>query len=90
MKRDRQARLFLSHAFNTEGRAASQIITDKLPHLLPRGIKLIVLNAVTEWRDDVVDPHQLMPVSPARLRIELRCILRRPSTIGWHDGKAAD
>ena len=40
--------LVLSHGFNMDGRAASQTITDKIPHLLARGIKPIVLSAVTE------------------------------------------
>jgi len=60
-----------------DGRAASQTITDKIPHLLARGIEPIVLSAVTGRRDDVVEHHQLLPVSPAGLRFDLRYILRR-------------
>ena len=69
--------LVLSHGFNMDGRAASQTITDKIPHLLARGINPIVLSAVTGKRDEIVEHHQLLPVSPAGLRFDLRYILRR-------------
>ncbi|MEQ1879927.1 MAG: glycosyltransferase [Burkholderiales bacterium] len=72
-----QTWLVLSHGFNMDGRAASQTITDKIPHLLARGIKPIVLSAVTGRRDEVVEHYQLLPVSPAGLRFDLRFILRR-------------
>ena len=38
----RQRWLILSHAFNMDGRAASQTITDKLPHLRRAGIEVVV------------------------------------------------
>lgn len=60
-----------------DGRAASQTITDKIPHLISRGIEPIVLSAVTGRRDEVVEHHQLLPVSPAGLRFDIRYILRR-------------
>ena len=69
--------LIISHAFNMDGRAASQTITDKIPHLISAGITPIVLSAVTGRRDKVVEHHQLLPVSPAGLRFDLRHILRR-------------
>lgn len=69
--------LILSHAFNMDGRAASQTITDKIPHLVALGIEPIVLSAVTGKRDAVVEHHQLLPVSPVGLRFDLRYILRR-------------
>lgn len=73
----RQTWLLLSHAFNMDGRAASQTITDKIPHLLALGIEPIVLSAVTGTRDEIVEHHQLLPVSPVGLRFDLRFILRR-------------
>lgn len=81
----RERWLILSHAFNMDGRAASQTITDKIPHLFSRGIEPIVLSAVTGRRDDVVEHHQLLPVSPAGLRFDLRYILRRhiSSKVGY-------
>jgi len=69
--------LVLSHAFNMDGRAASQTITDKIPHLIAHGVRPIVLSAVTGTRDPVVEHHQLLPVSPVGLRFDLRFILRR-------------
>lgn len=69
--------LIISHAFNMDGRAASHTITDKIPHLLSLGIEPIVLSAVTGRKDEVVEHHQLLPVSPAGLRFDIRYILRR-------------
>ena len=69
--------LILSHAFNMDGRAASFTITDKIPHLLAQGVRPIVLSAVTGRRDAVVEHHQLLPLSPAALRFDLRHVLRR-------------
>ncbi len=69
--------LVVSHAFNMDGRAASQTITDKIPHLLAKGIRPIVLSAVTGTKDEIVEHHQLLPVSPVGLRFDLRHVLRR-------------
>jgi hypothetical protein len=69
--------LILSHAFNMDGRAASHTITDKIPHLIERGIVPIVLSAVTGRQDKIVEHHQLLPVSPVGLRFDLRHVLRR-------------
>jgi len=67
-----QTWLVLSHAFNMDGRAASQIMTDKIPHLVAAGITPIVLSAVTGRRDPVLEHHQLLAPSPAGLRFDLR------------------
>jgi len=77
MNERRESWLILSHAFNMDGRAASHTITDKIPHLIAQGIEPIVLSAVTGRRDEVVEHHQLLPVSPAGLRFDTRYILRR-------------
>jgi hypothetical protein len=77
LRPDSRQWLILSHAFNMDGRAASQTITDKIPHLLARGVKPIVLSAVTGRRDDIVEHHQLLPWSPVGLRFDLRHVLRR-------------
>ncbi len=73
----RQRWLILAHAFNMDGRAASQTITDKLPHLRQAGIELVVLSGVSGSKDQVVEHHQLWPAGPAGLRFELRHVLRR-------------
>ena len=43
----KQVWLVLSHGFNMDGRAASQTITDKIPHLLKLGIEPVVVSAIT-------------------------------------------
>jgi hypothetical protein len=73
----RQRWLILAHAFNMDGRAASQTITDKLPHLRRAGVEVVVLSGVSGTRDTVVEHHQLWPAGPAGLRFELRHVLRK-------------
>jgi glycosyltransferase involved in cell wall biosynthesis len=69
--------LVLSHAFNMDGRAASQTITDKLPHLERAGIEVVVLSGVSGRRDTHYAHHQLWPAGPAGMRFELRHVLRK-------------
>src|SRR5512143_2094847 len=64
--------LILSHGFNMDGRAASQTITDKIPHLLKEGIEPVVLSAITGRKDEVIEHHQLLPAMPVALRFDLR------------------
>lgn len=76
-KRYTQRWLLLAHAFNMDGRAASQTITDKLPHLEAAGIELVVLSGVSGRKDRNYEHHQLWPVGPAGIRFELRHVLRK-------------
>jgi glycosyltransferase involved in cell wall biosynthesis len=69
--------LVLSHAFNMDGRAASQTITDKLPHLEAAGIELVVLSGVSGRKDTHYEHYQLWPAGPAGIRFELRHVLRK-------------
>lgn len=69
--------LVLSHAFNMDGRAASQTITDKLPHLEAAGIEVVVLSGVSGRKDTRVEHYQLWPLGPAGFRFELRHVLRK-------------
>lgn len=73
----KQRWLVLAHAFNMDGRAASQTITDKLPHLEAAGIELVVLSGVSGSRDHHYEHYQLWPAGPAGLRFELRHVLRK-------------
>lgn len=73
----RQRWLILAHAFNMDGRAASQTITDKLPHLRQAGIEMVVLSGVSGTQDKNLEHHQLWPAGPAGIRFELRHVLRR-------------
>lgn len=76
--------LVLAHAFNMDGRAASQTITDKLPHLEKAGIELVVLSGVSGNHDKHFEHHQLWPAGPAGIRFELRHVLRRRLGYGWN------
>lgn len=73
----RQRWLVVSHAFNMDGRAASQTITDKLPHLATAGIDVVVISGVSGRRDTLLEHHQLWAMGPAGLRFELRHVLRK-------------
>ncbi|MDT7515470.1 glycosyltransferase family 4 protein [Rhodoferax mekongensis] len=73
----KQRWLVLSHAFNMDGRAASQTITDKLPHLEAAGIELVVLSGVSGNIDRHYEHYQLWPAGPAGIRFEMRHVLRR-------------
>jgi len=69
--------LVLAHAFNMDGRAASQTITDKLPHLERAGIELVVLSGVSGRHDNHYEHYQLWPAGPAGIRFEARHVLRK-------------
>jgi glycosyltransferase involved in cell wall biosynthesis len=73
----KQRWLVLAHAFNMDGRAASQTITDKLPHLERAGIELVVLSGVSGRHDAHYEHYQLWPSGPAGIRFELRHVLRK-------------
>jgi glycosyltransferase involved in cell wall biosynthesis len=55
-----------------DGRAASQTITDKIPHLLAAGLELQVLSAVTGALDRQVPHRQLLPWGPSGFRFDFR------------------
>ena len=69
--------LILSHCFNMDGRAASLTITDKLPYLLEKGIKLTVLSGILGSRDQRFRHLQLLPWGPSGLRFDLRHLIAR-------------
>ena len=73
----KQVWLVLSHGFNMDGRAASQTITDKIPHLLNLGVEPIVISAITGKKDKVVEHHQVLPAGPVALRFDLRHYLKQ-------------
>ena len=60
-----------------DGRAASQTITDKIPHLLELGIEPIVISAITGKKDQVIEHHQVLPAGPVALRFDLRHYLKQ-------------
>jgi glycosyltransferase involved in cell wall biosynthesis len=73
----KQRWLVLAHAFNMDGRAASQTITDKLPHLERAGIELVILSGVSGRHDTHYEHYQLWPAAPAGIRFEARHVLRK-------------
>lgn len=64
--------LIISHAYNMDGRAASQTITDKIPALLSAGINIEVISAKTGSKDSIVKHIQLFPWGPSALRFDFR------------------
>jgi len=60
-----------------DGRAASQTITDKIPHLLNRGIEPIIVSGMTGEKDNVIEHHQILPALPVALRFDLRHYLKQ-------------
>jgi len=75
--------LVLSHAFNMDGRAASQTITDKMPHLAAAGVELVVLSGVMGRRDSVYEHYPIWPLGAAGIRFELRHVLRKYLPQPW-------
>lgn len=69
--------LILSHSFNMDGRAASLTITDKLPYLIEKGIKLSVISGILGSRDQRFRHLQLLPWGPSGLRFDLRHLVAR-------------
>jgi len=70
--------LIISHAFNMDGRAASQTITDKIPYLVEMGWKIHVLSAVTGQKDNRFPHARLWALGPSAFRFDFRhwCALR--------------
>jgi hypothetical protein len=64
--------LILTHAFNMDGRAASQTITDKIPYLLAAGVEPIVLSGITGLKDHRFPHHQYLAWGPAGFRFDFR------------------
>jgi hypothetical protein len=64
--------LLLSHAFNMDGRAASQTITDKIPYFLEAGIELTVFSSITGIKDNRFVHRQFLAWGPAAFRFDFR------------------
>ena len=64
--------LILTHAFNMDGRAASQTITDKIPYLLAAGVEPIVLSGITGLKDQRFLHYQYLAWGPAGFRFDFR------------------
>jgi hypothetical protein len=64
--------LILSHAFNMDGRAASQTITDKIPYFLEAGIQPTVFSSITGIKDTRFPHYQFLAWGPAAFRFDFR------------------
>jgi glycosyltransferase involved in cell wall biosynthesis len=64
--------LILSHAFNMDGRAASQTITDKMPYFLEAGIEPTVFSSITGIKDTRFVHRQFLAWGPAAFRFDFR------------------
>jgi hypothetical protein len=64
--------LILSHAFNMDGRAASQTITDKIPYFLEAGVELTVFSSITGIKDTRFVHRQFLAWGPAAFRFDFR------------------
>jgi hypothetical protein len=64
--------LLLSHAFNMDGRAASQTITDKIPYFLEAGVELTVFSSITGIKDTRFPHYQFLAWGPAAFRFDFR------------------
>lgn len=73
---NQQTWLILSHAFNMDGRAASQTITDKIPHLIKLGVTPVIVSGILGRKDNQLEHHQVLSALPVGLRFDLRHYLR--------------
>jgi glycosyltransferase involved in cell wall biosynthesis len=71
-----QTWLILSHAYNMDGRAASQTITDKIPHLQALGITPIIVSGTLGYKEPELEHHQVLPALAVGLRFDLRHYLK--------------
>ncbi|WP_234408118.1 glycosyltransferase family protein [Polynucleobacter difficilis] len=69
---NRKRWLILSHAFNMDGRAASQTITDKIPYFLQAGVKPTVFSSITGIKDTRFPHYQFLAWGPAAFRFDFR------------------
>lgn len=69
---DKRSWLILSHGFNMDGRAASQTITDKIPHFLEAGVEPIIFSAITGIKDHRFPHYQYLAWGPAAFRFDFR------------------
>jgi hypothetical protein len=75
--------LFLSHAFNMDGRAASLTITDKIPYFLEAGVEPIVFSAITGIKDKRFPHYQFIAWGPAGFRFDFRHWIANKCGRGW-------
>ena len=75
--------LVVAHCFNMDGRAASQTITDRLDHLIRRGVRPVVISAPTGDRHRRVAHYRIFSPAPSGLLFEGRQIIDRLPGRPW-------
>ena len=66
--------LIIAPAFNCDGQAASQTMTDKISYLEAAGIELSVIGGLSGKRDNRLPHEQVWPWSPSGIRYEYRYV----------------
>ena len=66
--------LIIAPAFNSDGQAASQTVTDKVSYLEAAGNELSVLSALNGKRHNRIPHYQVWPWSPSGIRFEYRYV----------------
>ena len=74
--------MILSHCYNMDGRAASQLITPRIPILKELGVSCSVISAPNGCQDLApLSHHRVFSLFPSGLRFELRHFIRRKITM---------
>ena len=68
--------LIIAPAFNCDGQAASQTMTDKISYLEAAGIELSVISGLSGKRHNRLPHEQVWPWSPSGIRYEYRYVTR--------------
>jgi glycosyltransferase involved in cell wall biosynthesis len=69
--------LIFSYFFNIDGKASSQHIDDRIPHLIALGIKPALISSICSERCSDVAHHRVPSIAPSGIRFELRYLKRR-------------
>ncbi len=72
-----RAWIVFSYFFNIDGKASSQHIDDRAPHLASLGIEPVVLSSVCGQRRKDVHHYRVPSVAPSGVRFEIRYLKRR-------------
>jgi len=67
--------LILAPAFNCDGQAASQTVTDKIPYLEAAGYELEVVGGLSGNRHNRLPHYQVWPWSPSGIRYDYRFVI---------------
>ena len=69
--------IIFSYFFNIDGKASSQHIDDRVPHLESLGIEPYILSSICGQRRKDVHHYRVPSVAPSGIRFELRYLRRR-------------